>query len=88
MNPTPGDVHVNVPLTNISIAYLQNASNFIASRVFPNIPVQKQSDRYYTYDRGEFNRDEMKERAAGTESAAKAASARGRHRIALVSPRT
>lgn len=68
MNPTPGDVHVNQPLTNISIAFLQNASNFVASRVFPNIPVSKQSDRYYTYDRGDFNRDEMEERAPSTES--------------------
>lgn len=68
MQPTPGDVHVNAPLTNISIAYIQSAENFIASRVFPNIPVQKQSDRYYTYDRGMFNRDEMRERAPATES--------------------
>jgi hypothetical protein len=69
MNPVPGDVHVNTPLTNISIAYLQDAQNFVAARVFPNIPVPKQSDRYYTYERGEFNRDEMEERAPGTESA-------------------
>jgi hypothetical protein len=69
MNPTPGDVHVNTPLTNISIAYIQNAANFVAARVFPNIPVGKQSDRYYTYERGDFNRDEMTERAPGTESA-------------------
>lgn len=69
MNPTPGDVHVNTPLTNISIAFLQRATNFVADQVFPNIPVQKQSDRYYTYDRGMFNRDEMKLRAPGTESA-------------------
>lgn len=68
-NPVPGDVHVNTPLTNISIAFLQDATNFVASRVFPNIPVTKQGDRYYTYDRGEFNRDEAKERAPGTESA-------------------
>lgn len=69
MQPTPGDVHVNAPLTNISIAFLQNASDFVASRVFPNIPVSKQSDRYYVYNRGDFNRDEMTERAPGTESA-------------------
>lgn len=69
MTPTPSDVHVNTPLTNISIAYIQDAADFVAARVFPNIPVEKQSDRYYTYDRGEFNRDEMKERAPGTESA-------------------
>jgi hypothetical protein len=69
MNPTPGDVHVNTPLTNISIAFLQNANNFVAARVFPNIPVSKQSDRYYTYERGDFNRDEMQQRAPATESA-------------------
>lgn len=68
-SPTPSDVHVNQPLTNISIAYLQDDSNFVASKVFPNIPVSKQADRYYTYDRGEFNRDEMELRAPGTESA-------------------
>jgi len=69
MRPTPGDVHVNGPLTQISIAYMQDAQNFVSQRVFPNIPVTKQSDRYYVYDRGEFNRDEMKQRAPGTESA-------------------
>lgn len=67
--PTPSDVHVNAPLTNISIAFLQSADAFIADQVFPNIPVGKQSDRYYTYDRGMFNRDEMAKRAPGTESA-------------------
>jgi hypothetical protein len=68
MNPTPGDVHVNTPLSNISIAFMQKATNFVSDRVFPNIPVGKQSDRYYTYDRGDFNRDEMTERAPGAES--------------------
>lgn len=68
-NPTPGDVHVNTPLTNISIAYMQDSSAFVAARVFPNIPVGKQADRYYTYDRGDFNRDEMEKRAPATESA-------------------
>jgi hypothetical protein len=67
--PTVSDVHVNAPLTNISVAYLQRASHFIAAQVFPNIPVPKRSDRYYTYDRHFFNRDEMKKRAPGTESA-------------------
>lgn len=69
MKPTPGDVHVNRPLTNISLAFLQNDENFVATKVFPNIAVQSKSDVYFTYDRGEFNRDEMKERAPSTESA-------------------
>jgi len=67
--PTPSDVHVNEPLTNISIAYMQRAENFVADRVFPNIPVDKQSDLYFTFDRGYFNRSEMKVRAPATESA-------------------
>lgn len=66
--PTAGDAHVNTPLTNISIAYFQNADNFIADKAFPNIPVSKQSDLYYMYDRGYFNRDEMALRAPCTES--------------------
>ena len=66
--PTPGDVHVNRPLTNISIAFLQEASGFVADQVFPNIPVQSQSDLYFLYDRGMFNRDQMEKRAPGTEA--------------------
>lgn len=67
--PSRGDVHINAPLTNISIAFIQDASNFVADTVFPNISVSKQSDAYFTYDRGDFNRDEMEERLPGTESA-------------------
>lgn len=67
--PSRSDVHVDRPLTNISLAFMQNADNFIADRVFPVVPVAKQSDKYFTYDRGMFNRDEMKLRAPGTESA-------------------
>lgn len=66
--PTQGQVHVDTALTNISVAFMQNASNFVAGRVFPNVPVSFQSDRYYTYDRGDFNRDEAEKRAPGTES--------------------
>jgi len=69
IQPSRSDVHVDRPLTNISIAFMQNANNFIADRVFPVIPVAKQSDKYFTYDRGMFNRDEMKLRAPGAESA-------------------
>jgi hypothetical protein len=67
--PTARAVHIDQPLTNISIAFLQNANNFVASRVFPNIRVQKQSDVYYTYDRGFFNRNQAKLRAPATEAA-------------------
>lgn len=67
--PNSSQIHVNTPLSNISIAFLQTQFNFIASRVFPALPVSKQSDRYYVYEKGDFNRDEMQLRAPGTESA-------------------
>ena len=66
--PGPGDVHVNRPLTNISIAFMQDQSMFVADRIFPMVPVLKQSDVFFTIPRGHFNRDEMTERAPGTES--------------------
>ena len=67
--PTLGDVHVNRPLTNISIAYMQNPAGFVADRVFPNVPVQKQSDRYFRYDRSDFWRNQYEKRAPSAESA-------------------
>ena len=67
--PTQRQVHVDAFLTNMSVAYQQEAENFIASRVFPTIPVAKQSDIYFTYTQGDFFRDQAKVRADGTESA-------------------
>lgn len=63
MQPTPGDVHVNRPLTNISVAFIQSADNFIATKVFPTIPVQKQSDAYWSYAQAYWETDEMELRA-------------------------
>jgi hypothetical protein len=67
--PTNGDVHVNTPLTQISIAYLQSQTEFVAAQFAPVIPVSKQSDRYYVYNRGDFFRDQMQKRAPGTPAA-------------------
>lgn len=67
--PTRQQIHVDRPLTNISVHYMQSADRFIADKVFPVIPVQKQSDTYFEYNRDDFFRDEARERAKGTESA-------------------
>jgi hypothetical protein len=67
--PTPGDVHVNTPLTNISVGWVQEATDFIATRAFPIIPVSKQGDRYYVYKQEDFYRDQMQIRGAGAEAA-------------------
>lgn len=68
MKPTPGDVHVDRALTNISLAYVQAQENYIADKVFPVVPVARQSDRFFLYDKGDLLRDEAAERAPGTES--------------------
>lgn len=67
--PTRLQVHIDQALTNISVAFIQQASAFIADKIFPVVPVQKQSDRYFVYDRGDWLRDEAMERAPATESA-------------------
>jgi hypothetical protein len=68
MNPTQSDLHVNVPLTNISIAYMQSADAYIADKVFPVVPVQKQSDMYWKYNKAEWRRTDVEKRAPSTES--------------------
>lgn len=66
---SPGAVHMDVALTNVAIAYRQSAANFVASRVVPQVPVKKQSDKYWVFDRTDLNRRRMKKRAPATESA-------------------
>ncbi len=67
--PTQSDVHVDAILTGISVAYMQEAEHFVAGKVFPSVPVQKQSDKFFTYTQDDFFRDEVQYRADGTESA-------------------
>jgi hypothetical protein len=67
--PTLSDVHVNRPLTNVAVLYMQQQNMFVSSRIFPNVPVKKKSDLYFIYDKGDWFRSEARERAPGTESA-------------------
>jgi len=65
---TPSSVHVDQPLTNLTLAYMQDQSNFIADKVFPVVGVSKQSDKYYTYSRADMNRTgDVKKLAPRTE---------------------
>lgn len=66
---TPNQVHIDEILTNLTVAQLQSDDNFIADKVFPNVPVDKQSDKYYVWPRGQFNRvGDVKKLAPGVES--------------------
>ena len=64
-NPTPGSVHADGFLTDVSVAFVQSSTSFIADRVFPRVPVQKQSDKVPTYSQADFLRDEAQKRQAG-----------------------
>jgi len=64
---TASQVHIDQPLTNLTIAFLQNTTGFVADVVFPRVSVSKKSDRYYVWPRGQFNQiDDIKERAPYT----------------------
>lgn len=67
--PTVADVHVNAALTQVSVAYLQDQSAYIADKVFPMIPVQHKTDVYFVWSKADFFRDEAQLRADATESA-------------------
>ena len=67
--PTVASVHVDAMLSNVTIAEMQSASEFIAPQVFPIIDSPKQSDKYYKYTRADWFREEAQLRAPGAESA-------------------
>lgn len=69
MGTTPTDRHIDTALTNVSVAYMQNATNFIASSVFPTIPVAHLSNKYFVYNRDAFFRTNSTLRAPATASA-------------------
>lgn len=60
-------LRVSQALTNVSVAYTQQGT-WIADRVFPIVPVQRQGDVYWKYDRGDWFRGQAELRAPATES--------------------
>ncbi|MHC4180711.1 MAG: hypothetical protein ACYSWU_24695 [Planctomycetota bacterium] len=56
--PTPSDVHVDAALTDMSIAYVQSETNFIAGQVFPAKPVQFRTNKYHIFTKADWFRDD------------------------------
>jgi len=68
--PTISNVQAVDPiLTNLLIGYAQREDRFVASRVFPAVPVDKDSGTFYKFSKKYFFTDEMKVRAPGAEFA-------------------
>lgn len=51
---TVGNVHVNVPLSNLARLYRPDTAGFIADQVCPYIGVEFESNVYYVFDQGPF----------------------------------
>ena len=64
----PGDIHVNRELSTVMVAYKQNANEFIADKVFPNISVDKPTDFYNKMGRKAFLQTQMQKRAPRSET--------------------
>jgi len=64
--PTENDVHVDSIMTDMSVAYLQDNAAGMASSAFPLKPVLHQTDKYFTWPKADWFRDEAKKRAPGT----------------------
>lgn len=66
--PTVSAVHVDAVLTDVSVAYVQDDTKFVAGKVFPTVPVMHKSDIYRTYPREHWFRSQAVRRAPGTPS--------------------
>lgn len=67
--PTQSQTHQNQPLTQIAVAFMQDANNYVAGNAFRRVPVGKISDTYYTMDRSYWLRNDTKKRAPGAAAA-------------------
>jgi len=61
--PSGRDAHVDVPLSNMAVMAFERTGNYIASQVMPVVPVQKESDKYYTIDKDSWLRQFTTKRA-------------------------
>lgn len=67
--PQPTRMHIDAPLTNLSVAFDQQDTAFIFDKVFPVVPVEDISGLYWEFPIEDWLRDEAQRRAGGTESA-------------------
>lgn len=66
--PDRAKTHIDRALTDVSVAYIQDQNAFVADKIFPIIPVTRQSDLYFIYDKETFFLDDAVERTNGAES--------------------
>ena len=55
-----GGFKPNIRLTNLSTAYFQAEDDFVATKLFPRVPVQLSSAGYYQFSKADLARDNMR----------------------------
>jgi Phage major capsid protein E len=68
-SPTISQVHIDRPLTNMTVAFLQAREAYLAASVFPTIPSPNKSDLYFEFPRQYWLANRTHKRAAGTQAA-------------------
>lgn len=68
MPATGRQIHVDTPLSNVLIAAFESQGDFVAQRLFPVVPVGKQSDKYYTLRKEAWLRQPRTARAPRTQA--------------------
>lgn len=56
--PTANQAHIDGALTDFSVAYVQDADNFVADKVFPVKPVDHMTDKYHVFNKNDWLRDD------------------------------
>ena len=65
--PPGSQVHLSVPLSNMALRYANDMDAYIAGRVFPIVPADKQFNKYYTFPKSYWFRNDVKKRADAAE---------------------
>lgn len=68
MPPSVQSLHIDQYLTNLSVDFVQDEEVFVHNEAFPVVPVQKQSDKFVIYDRGDYLHGDIPERPLGGEA--------------------
>ena len=63
--PVNTDIHLDAALSTIATAYRPLAADMIGDMIFPAVPVTKQSDKYFEWDKEYWLSLHVEERAAG-----------------------
>jgi len=66
--PTLSQVHIQSALTDLSIAYRQQAPA-VSDQVFPRVSVNKQANKFFVWNKGDMWRNEAKKRAPAADFA-------------------